>query len=70
MTRVTIPWPIRSVVGGTAGTATMTLAYETERRRAGRRARRSRCRAWGAPGRAVLGLSSTRGGGGHGDEAA
>lgn len=32
MTRSTIPWPIRSVLGGTAGTATMTLAYETERR--------------------------------------
>ena len=32
MTRLTIPWPIRSVVGGTAGTATMTLAYKTERR--------------------------------------
>ena len=32
MTRATIPWPIRGVLGGTAGTATMTLAYETERR--------------------------------------
>ena len=32
MTRLTIPWPIRGVLGGTAGTATMTLAYETERR--------------------------------------
>jgi hypothetical protein len=32
MTRSTIPWPIRGVLGGTAGTATMTLAYETERR--------------------------------------
>ena len=32
MTGVTIPWPIRSVAAGTAGTATMTLAYETERR--------------------------------------
>jgi hypothetical protein len=32
MTRLTILWPIRGVLGGTAGTATMTLAYETERR--------------------------------------
>jgi hypothetical protein len=32
MTRSTIPWPIRGVLGGTAGTAKMTLAYETERR--------------------------------------
>jgi hypothetical protein len=28
----TIPWPLRSVVAGTAGTATMTLAYTLERR--------------------------------------
>lgn len=28
----TIPWPVRSVVAGTAGTAAMTLAYATERR--------------------------------------
>src|SRR4051794_9980910 len=27
-----IPWPLRSVLAGTAGTATMTLAYATERR--------------------------------------
>ena len=26
------PWPIRSVAAGAAGTATMTLAYEAERR--------------------------------------
>ena len=32
MTRSTIPWPIRGVLGGVAGTGTMTLAYETERR--------------------------------------
>lgn len=32
MTRLTVPWPVRGVLGGTAGTATMTLAYETERR--------------------------------------
>ena len=31
MTRL-IPWPIRSTLAGTAGTATMTLAYEAERR--------------------------------------
>src|SRR3954452_17799259 len=30
MTRV--PWPVRSVIAGTAGTATMTLAYAAERR--------------------------------------
>jgi hypothetical protein len=30
--RVTIPWPIRGVLAGAAGTATMTLAYEIERR--------------------------------------
>jgi hypothetical protein len=27
-----IPWPIRSVLAGTVGTATMTLAYAAERR--------------------------------------
>ena len=27
-----IPWPIRSTLAGTVGTATMTLAYATERR--------------------------------------
>ena len=33
MTKLNIPWPVRGVpLGGTAGTATMTLAYETERR--------------------------------------
>lgn len=32
MTRFTIPWPIRSTVAGTAGTAAMTAAYATERR--------------------------------------
>lgn len=32
MTRLTIPWPIRSTLAGTAGTAAMTLAYATERR--------------------------------------
>jgi hypothetical protein len=32
MTAVKIPWPIRSVLAGTAGTAAMTLAYATERR--------------------------------------
>jgi hypothetical protein len=30
--RRTLPWPIRSVLAGTAATATMTLAYATERR--------------------------------------
>jgi hypothetical protein len=29
---MTVPWPIRSVLAGTAGTATMTLAYAAERR--------------------------------------
>jgi hypothetical protein len=29
---VGIPWPLRSVLAGTAGTAAMTLEYETERR--------------------------------------
>ena len=29
---MTVAWPIRSVVAGAAGTATMTLAYATERR--------------------------------------
>jgi hypothetical protein len=32
MPRRNLPWPIRSVLAGTAGTATMTLAYATERR--------------------------------------
>jgi hypothetical protein len=27
-----LPWPIRSVLAGTAGTAALTLAYDTERR--------------------------------------
>ena len=27
-----VPWPIRSVLAGAAGTATMTFAYATERR--------------------------------------
>jgi hypothetical protein len=27
-----LPWPVRSVIAGTAGTATMTLFYATERR--------------------------------------
>ena len=27
-----VPWPLRSVLAGTAGTATMTLAYAAERR--------------------------------------
>jgi len=29
---MTIPWPVRSVIAGAAGTATMTLAYAAERR--------------------------------------
>jgi hypothetical protein len=29
---LTVPWPVRSVVAGMAGTAAMTLAYATERR--------------------------------------
>jgi hypothetical protein len=38
MARRTLPWPIRSVLAGTAGTAALTLAYATERRiRSGRR---------------------------------
>lgn len=32
MTTHTVPWPFRSVVAGTAGTAALTLAYDTERR--------------------------------------
>ncbi len=32
MAPVTIPWPLRSVIAGTGGTATMTLAYRLERR--------------------------------------
>jgi hypothetical protein len=32
MTKLKIPWPIRSTLAGTAGTATMTAAYATERR--------------------------------------
>lgn len=31
MTRLTVPWPVRYVLGGTGGPP-MTLAYETERR--------------------------------------
>jgi hypothetical protein len=29
---VNLPWPLRSILAGTAGTATMTLAYAAERR--------------------------------------
>jgi len=29
---MTVPWPIRSVLAGTAGTAALTLSYATERR--------------------------------------
>jgi hypothetical protein len=29
---MTVPWPIRSVLAGTAGTAALTLAYSAERR--------------------------------------
>ncbi len=32
MTTHSIPWPIRSTLAGTAGTAAMTLAYAAERR--------------------------------------
>ena len=38
MHRGTVPWPIRSVIAGTVGTATLTLAYAFERRvRSGKR---------------------------------
>ena len=30
--RVTLPWPLRSLLAGAAGTASMTLAYAAERR--------------------------------------
>ena len=29
---MSLPWPVRSVIAGTAGTTTMTLAYAAERR--------------------------------------
>lgn len=32
MIALNVPWPIRSVLAGTAGTASMTLAYAAERR--------------------------------------
>jgi hypothetical protein len=32
MRRASIPWPVRSVIAGAAGTAAMTLAYGLERR--------------------------------------
>ena len=32
LTRVTLPWPLRSVLAGAAGTASLTLAYAAERR--------------------------------------
>lgn len=32
MARSKVPWPVRSVLAGTAGTATMTVAYAVERR--------------------------------------
>ncbi|MBV9423591.1 MAG: hypothetical protein JOZ98_11815 [Solirubrobacterales bacterium] len=30
--RMSLPWPLRSVIAGTAGTTALTLAYATERR--------------------------------------
>lgn len=32
MRNLTIPWPVRSTLSGTAGTGALTLAYATERR--------------------------------------
>jgi hypothetical protein len=32
MATTRVPWPVRSILAGTAGTATMTLAYAAERR--------------------------------------
>ena len=32
MARLPLPWPVRSVLAGTGGTATLTLAYAAERR--------------------------------------
>ena len=32
MSRAKLAWPVRSVIAGTGGTATMTLAYAAERR--------------------------------------
>src|SRR5438270_7323733 len=32
MSRANLPWPVRSVLAGAAGTATMTVAYTAERR--------------------------------------
>ena len=37
MTKLKIPWPVRSTLAGTAGTAAMTAAYATERRLRGNR---------------------------------
>ena len=34
---MSLPWPVRSVIAGAAGTTTMTLAYAAERRLRGRR---------------------------------
>ena len=34
---MTLPWPVRSVIAGAAGTTTMTLAYAAERRLRSRR---------------------------------
>lgn len=36
MSRTAVPWPLRSVVAGAAGTAALTLAYTVERRTRGR----------------------------------
>src|SRR3954463_12936671 len=36
--RMRVPWPVRSVIAGTAGTTTMTLTYAAERRLRPRRA--------------------------------
>jgi hypothetical protein len=37
MSRTAVPWPLRSVLAGTTGTAALTLAYAVERRTRGRR---------------------------------
>jgi hypothetical protein len=36
MSRTAIPWPIRSILAGTVGTAALTLTYAVERRTRGR----------------------------------
>ena len=55
-----IPWPVRSVIAGAAGTAAMTLAYATEHRLRSRfEAHWTTTTVW-CPGKIVASVLQTR----------